>query len=138
FMPFLLETWIGGQVSVITFAAAAVSMYLRKTDRAGWAGVALACCCFRPTFLAVPGLMLLLGRNWRMSVGVIAGVAALLLGPAVVFGTGILTDWYRALDFFRWLATGDASVLRINKYVDLNAFFRILLGPGMAATAMAL
>jgi hypothetical protein len=136
FVPFVFETWIGGQVSVLSFAAYSLAFFLSGRGHHGWAGLALGLCAFRPPILAVTGLMLLVGRRWRMAAGLAASAAALYLAAGAYSGIKVYEGWFLAMDFFRWVATGNHELFRVHKYVDWNAFFRPLFGAGSTLAAV--
>jgi hypothetical protein len=75
--PFLFETWIGGQMSVVVFFIWALFFWCLENDRRSLAGFALALCLFKPTLVALPALMLLIGRRWRVLGGFAAGGLAM-------------------------------------------------------------
>lgn len=127
-MPFLLETWIGGQISVIGFFAITLFVFLRARNRKFWAGMALSLALLKPTLVAIPILMLLCGRRWRMLGGAVAGAAALALVSIQTVGIRGCISWLETLQFYGKLTTGPASALRRNKYVDAGSFFHLLLG----------
>jgi Glycosyltransferase family 87 len=127
-MPFLMESWIGGQISVLGFFAVALFVFCRARNRRFLAGLALALALFKPTLIVVPVLMLLCGRRWRMLSGVVTGAAGLALVSLGTVGVKGCWGWWNALEFYGRLATGPAAALRRNKYVDLGSFFHLLLG----------
>jgi hypothetical protein len=127
-MPFLLESWIGGQISVIGFFAVALFVFCRARNRKFLAGVALSLALFKPTLVAIPILMLLCGRRWRMLSGAITGAAALALVSIQTVGIRGCAAWLDTLKFYGKVATGPAAALRRNKYVDAGSFFHLLLG----------
>jgi hypothetical protein len=131
-MPFLLESWIGGQISVIGFFAVALFVFCRARNRKFLAGMALSLALFKPTLVAIPILMLLCGRRWRMLSGAIAGAAALALVSIRTVGIKGCASWFDTLKFYGKLATGPAAALRRNKYVDAGSFFHLLLGNASA------
>jgi Glycosyltransferase family 87 len=127
-MPFLIETWIGGQISVLAFFAVAVFVFCRSRGRRFLAGFALSLALFKPTLIAIPVLMLCCGRRWRMLGGLVTGAAALALVSLRAVGIAGCVAWLDTLKFYGHLATGPAAALRRNKYVDFGSFFHLLLG----------
>lgn len=127
-MPFLMETWIGGQVSVLAFFAISLFVYCRAKGWKYLAGLALALALFKPTLIAIPVLMLVCGRRWRMLAGVGTGATALALGSFLTAGVQGCLTWLETLKFYGRLATGPAAAFRRNKYVDLGSFCHLLLG----------
>jgi hypothetical protein len=127
-MPFLIESWIGGQIAVVGFFAVALFVFCRARNWKFLAGLALALALFKPTLIAVPVLMLLCGRRWRMLSGLVTGAAGLVLLSIGTVGMKGCLSWWKAVRFYGWLATGPATALRRNKYMDLGSFSHLLLG----------
>jgi hypothetical protein len=127
-MPFLIETWIGGQISVLAFFAIALFAFCRARNRKFLAGLALALALFKPTLIAIPVLMLCCGRRWRMLGGLLTGATALAIASLWTVGIAGCQAWLDTLKFYGRLATGPAAALRRNKYVDVGSFFHLLLG----------
>ncbi len=73
--PFLFETWIGGQMSVVVFFIWVLFFWCLENNRRFLAGFVLALCLFKPTLVALPALMLLVGRRWRVVFGLRVGRA---------------------------------------------------------------
>ncbi len=136
---YILETWIGGQVSVLAFLIVAAALYLLARRFEWRAGLALGLLAFKPTLCAVPLLMLVAGRRWRVLAGAAAGIAALALLSFLAVGAEGLRAWYATLAVYRTLALGPEATFRRFKYVDLNSFFQMLLaGWEGAAPVLAL
>ena len=64
FTPFLFETWIGGQLSVVGFFVWVLFFSMRYRNQFFLAGMALALGSFKPTLIALPVAMLICGRRW--------------------------------------------------------------------------
>ncbi len=127
-MPFLMETWIGGQIAVLGFFAIALFVLWRARNRRFLAGLALALAVFKPTLIAIPVLMLIVGRRWRMLSGVLTGVAALALVSTASVGMKGCVAWLDTVNFYGHLATGPVAALRRAKYIDVGSFFHLILG----------
>jgi hypothetical protein len=129
FEPFVMECWMGGQLSAVGFFCLALAYWCLETGRPTAAGVVLGFCLYKPTLLVLilPGLVL--ARWWRPLVGfTLTGVALAGVSVAVV-------GWQPCLDYVCLLrgfarATGgsEGTVLPTFKYVDLNSFLRLLFG----------
>jgi Glycosyltransferase family 87 len=131
-MPFLLESWIGGQISVLGFFAVALFLFCRARNHRFFAGFALAFALFKPTLIAIPILMLCCGRRWRMLAGVVVGAAALAVASLRTVGIRGCAAWLDTLKLYGHLATGPAAALRRTKYVDIGSFFHLLFGNASA------
>ena len=132
---FLLETWIGGQISVLAFFAVALLVRCLRDRRWFLAGVSLSLAAYKPSLLAVPAAMLVVGACWQTLAGLIAGSAvwgALSVATAGVEG---MSRWVATLGFFRALVAN--GVIRRVKYVDFNSFFAMLAGGNTIARAAA-
>ncbi len=127
-MAFLLETWIGGQLSVIGFSLVSGFVYCRSRGRRFLAGVVLALVMYKLTLIVIPVGMMICGRRWRMLGGVAAGVAGAVSASLATVGFAGCLAWFDTLRFFRDLATGPLAALHRNKYVDVGSFLHLLLG----------
>lgn len=126
--PFLFETWIGGQMSVVVFAIWALFFWCLENDRGVLAGMVLALCLFKPTLVALPALMLLVGRRWRVVGGLtIGGIALALLSVATV-GLDGCQAWLGSMSIDRNIASRPGEAWHLAKDVDMLAFFHLLLG----------
>lgn len=126
---FTLETWIGGQVSVFAFLAFALSIRWLESKRYFLAGLALGFAAYKPSLIAIPAAMFLLGRCRRMLGGVLVSVSIVIAASFATVGVAGMKLWLDTMRVFRYLATDPESVMRRSKYVDVNSFFTNLLGP---------
>jgi hypothetical protein len=132
FEPFVMECWLGGQLSTFGCFWAAVLLACAQARRPFAAGLALGGLAYKPTLLVLALPLLLLGRRWR----ILAGFAIAGLGLAVV--SIAAAGWHNNLSYVQALigfartAGGGASEmtleLKLWKYVDLNSCVRLLLG----------
>ncbi|HTC89355.1 MAG TPA: glycosyltransferase family 87 protein [Bryobacteraceae bacterium] len=125
---FLFETWIGGQVSVVVFVIWALFFWCHEKRWPFLGGCILALCLFKPTLVALPALMLLVGRRWRVVGGLVAGGVAMAALSVATVGLDGCMAWLRGLLMFgntvattgqHWNRAKDAGIL---------AFFEQLLG----------
>jgi hypothetical protein len=128
--PFLFETWIGGQVSVVVFFIWVLFFWCLRNDRriiSGiGAGFVLALCLFKPTLVALPALMLVVGRRWRVVGGLAAGAAAMALLSLRTVGWDGCRAWLTALSMNRTGAVAAGEAWHHAKYVDILAFCHLL------------
>lgn len=138
FEPFIMEAWLGGQLSAVAFFCVAVALRCEARGRPLAAGAAFGLCLYKPTLLVLLLPMLLLGRRWRTLAGV--ALTALVLAVVSVLGVGLraCVDYVEVLLNFTRTMAESGSVLRLWKYVDLNSFFRLLLGETPARYALLL
>ncbi len=135
--PFLFETWIGGQVSVLAFFGFAAFLRLRHSGRFFMAGLALALSSYKPSLVALPAVMLVALAEWPACAGFAVGIAALLGFSAATFGTAGMAAWIDSMDYIASLATYAVSGSLRNKCIDMNAFFTGALGPSGWSTTLA-
>ena len=126
-VPFILETWIGGQLSVVVFFAWALFFYFRHKNRMFLAGIALSLALFKPTLLVLPAAMLLCGRRWRTLGGLSAGAFALALVSIKMVGLRGCHAWIDTLLFLARMNAGPGEVWHLAKYVDIMSFFHLLV-----------
>lgn len=140
FEPFLLECWMGGQLSALGFLGFALALFAHHRGRPFAAGMALGLCLYKPPFLVLVLPLLLVSRQWRVLLGVAAtGLLLAALAVAAV-GLDVCLGYADVLLAFRKSTTGaDGLALRTWKYIDLNSSLRLLLGgPSPAQTGLVL
>ncbi len=132
FEPFVMECWLGGQVSAVGFFCLAAFLALDLSDRPLLAGLVLGLCFYKPTLLLVLLPVLLVARRFWTLLGVtLAGVALALLTWLAVGTEGIHAFLQALLGFGRDTTASSELTLPLAKFVDLNAFTRLLLGPSL-------
>jgi hypothetical protein len=137
--PFLFETWIGGQMSVVVFAIWVLFFWCLDNDRRVLAGFVLALCLFKPTLVALPALMLVVGRRWRVVSGFAAGGIAMALLSFATVGRDGCRAWLAALTMNGNRVAKAGEAWHEAKYVDLLAFFHLLLpNPAALGTVVAM
>jgi alpha-1,2-mannosyltransferase len=124
--PFLFETWIGGQMSVVVFFIWVLFLWCLERDRRFLAGLILALCLFKPTLVALPLLMLLIGRRWRIVSGFAAGGLAMALLSIATVGLNGCRAWFGALAMNGNRVAASAEAWHLAKYVDIVAFSHLL------------
>lgn len=134
---FLLETWIGGQISILAFFVFALFFWLRRQHYLVASGFVLAFVAYKPTLLIFPAAMLLIGRAWRTLSGLAAGLTAVVLLSLAAVGVAGFNGWFTALRIARALAEHSTDMLRSTKYMHVNAFFQMLVGANMLAFVLA-
>ena len=124
--PFLFETWIGGQMSVVVFFIWALFFWCLQKKWRFLAGFVLALCLFKPTLIALPLLMLLIGRRWRVLGGFAAGGMAMALLSVATVGLDGYRAWFQALAMNGNQVGGSGEAWHLAKYVDILAFCHLL------------
>jgi hypothetical protein len=128
FMPFLVECLAGGQTTAVGFFCFSLALACERWDRRLLSGLALSLCAYKPTLLILTIPMLLLTRRWLTIAGVAMGSAGLgLISLLTVGRDGCLAFIQRLLSFAN-ASTAVEITYRSWKYVDVNTFFRALLG----------
>jgi hypothetical protein len=125
---YTLETWIGGQLSVIGFFAVVLFLCCFEKRWPLLAGLALGLATYKPSLVAIPAVVMLLGGCWRMLAGLSVSSALMILGSIATAGVNGFWLWILRLRVFSAYATSNEPILRRSKYVDLNSFFTVLLG----------
>jgi len=126
FWPFLVECLAGGQTSAFGFFCLAVAISLENRSRF-WSGVVLALCAYKPTLLLLIVPMLLVSGRWLTIVGLAVGSFILGLISLLVVGVQGCINFLNRLLFFTNATANTEGGLRGWKYVDVNAFMRLLL-----------
>lgn len=126
FWPFLVECLAGGQTSAFGFFCLAVGIALESRGRF-WSGLALALCAYKPTLLLLVVPMLLVTGRWLTIAGMTVGTIILGLISLPVVGVQGCVNFVNRLLFFTNATTSSEGGLRDWKYVDLNAFMRLLM-----------
>jgi hypothetical protein len=134
---YTLETWIGGQLSVIGFFAVVLFLCCFEKRWPLLAGLALGLATYKPSLVAIPAAVMLLGGCWRMFAGLSASSALMILGSIATAGVNGFWLWILRLRVFSAYATSNEPILRRTKYVDLNSFFTVLLGASPVERAIA-
>ena len=139
---YTFETWIGGQLSVITFFAVVLFVHCFENRWLLLAGIALGLASFKPSLIAIPAAVMIVSGCWRMLAGLCTSTGLMVLTSMATAGVDGFGQWIVRLRVFTAIATGNDSILRRTKYVDVTSFFTILLGGnpvarGIAALVMA-
>jgi len=128
FMPFLVECLAGGQTSAVGFFFIALAITLERRRQYFLGGVALAVCAYKPTLLLLIVPMLLVARRYYTVMGAVVGGVILAGVSYLLVGKGGCRAYLNVLLFFKDASTSSTSGLLSWKYVDINSFFRLLLG----------
>ena len=128
FMPFLVECLAGGQTSAVGYFCLALAICTEHRGRHFLSGLAISLCTYKPTLLLLVLPMLLITRRYQTILGFVVGCGILSLVSLLVVGRQGCLGYINILLFFTNASTSAASGLRSWKYVDINSFFRLLLG----------
>lgn len=127
-MPFLVECLAGGQTSAVGFFCLALAIHQERCGRYVLSGLALSLCAYKPTLLLLLVPMLLITRRYATLLGFVAGCGLLALASLLLVGKQGFVGYINTLLYFTNASASAASGLRSWKYVDINSFFRLLLG----------
>ena len=131
--PALLVTLRFGQISTLTLLGPALTLAALAKERRFLAGVCLGLLAYKPQLLVVTVPMLLVARDWRGLVGVLAAAAAQLALAWAGVGTGPMQQYLATL---RELAMSpDVVMLYPENSHSLRGFLRLLGVPPTVATA---
>lgn len=128
FMPFLVECLAGGQTSAIGFFCLSAAISSERRRRQIISGLALSLCAYKPTLLLLIMPMLVLTRRYATLLGFVTGCGLLAIISLLAVGWQGCAGFINTLLYFMNASTNAASGLRTWKYVDVNSFFRLLLG----------
>jgi len=128
FMPFLVECLAGGQTSAVGFFCLALALSSERRGHYFLCGLALSLCTYKPTLLLLAVPMLVITRRYKTLMGFIAGCGILALVSLLLVGRNGCVGYINTLLYFTDASTSAETGLRSWKYVDVNSFFRLLLG----------
>jgi Glycosyltransferase family 87 len=128
FTPFLVECLAGGQTSAVGFFCLAFAISSERRGRHVLCGLAISLCAYKPTLLVLIVPMLVITRRVKTLLGLVVGCGILALISLLVVGSQGCLGYISTLLYFTNASTSAASGLRSWKYVDVNSFFRLLLG----------
>jgi hypothetical protein len=137
FEPFVMECWMGGQLSAFGFFCLALAWYWLDRGRPTAAGAALGFCLYKPTLLVLLLPMLVVARWWRVLAGfTLTGVGLAAISVVAVGWQACLQYAQLLLGFAGTTSGSEGAVLPVSKFVDLNSFFRLLFGGTSALTGV--
>lgn len=125
FWPFLVECLAGGQTSAFGFFCLALAIAIEPRSKF-WSGAALALCAYKPTLLFLIAPMLLVTGRWLTIIGAAVGNLVLAAISFLLVGWQGCKSFANRLIFYSAASTVEEG-LRSWKYVDINAFLRLLL-----------
>jgi hypothetical protein len=138
FEPFIMECWLGGQLSAVAFFLVALALFFADRQRPVAAGAALGFLLYKPTLLVLLLPMLVVARRLRMLAGfALTGIGLAALSFLTVGRQGCV-NFLNTLLGFAGTASGQGLQLRAWKYVDLNSFLRLLTGAHPPLNALLL
>jgi Glycosyltransferase family 87 len=128
FMPFLVECLAGGQTSAVGFFCLALAISSERRGHHILCGLAISLCAYKPTLLVLIVPMLVITQRYKALLGFAIGCGLLAVVSFLAVGTQGCLGYVNTLLYFTNASTSSASGLRSWKYVDVNSFFRLLLG----------
>jgi len=128
FEPFLMECWLGGQLSGLAFLFLALAFFWDQKDKFVLSGLALGLILYKPTLVILLLPMLVLARRWWTLLGICFTGLLLSLISLIAVGKNICLTYIDALQGFTGTTTGTGMVRKDWKFIDLNFFFRNLFG----------
>jgi hypothetical protein len=143
FEPFVMEAWLGGQLSAVGFLCVAAALAFERRNRPFAAGMAWGICLYKPTLLVLVLPLVIIAPVFRR----LAGFCLAGLGLAALSWAGAGSDNFvrygRVLVGFAQSTAGASGAtssleLRLWKYVDINSFLRLILGGPSAINIVVL
>ena len=128
FEPFLMECWLGGQLSGFAFLCLALAFYWEEAGKLVLSGLILGLCLYKPTLVILLLPMLVIARRWWTLLGIFLTGLGLVLASVLAVGPEICFRYVDALRGFTSTATGSGMDRKDFKFIDLNFFFRNLFG----------
>ncbi|HEV2950308.1 MAG TPA: glycosyltransferase family 87 protein [Gemmataceae bacterium] len=128
FEPFLMESWLGGQLSGLAFLCLALAFLWEQEGKPLLSGLALGLILYKPTLVILLLPMLVVTIRWRTLLGVCFTALFLSLISLIAVGKNICLSYVDALQGFTGTTTGTGMVRKDWKFIDLNFFFRNLFG----------
>ncbi len=128
FEPFLMECWLGGQLSGLAFASLALAFFWEQKGKPLLSGLALGLILYKPTLVILLLPMLVVAMRWRTLLGVALTAVSLGLISLAAVGKSVCLSYLDAIQGFTGTTTGTGMVRKDWKFIDLNFFFRNLFG----------
>jgi hypothetical protein len=126
FFPFLGYNWLGAQISVIGFTAIALALVAEDRGRPVLSGLALSLCLYKPSLLLLILPMLVVSGRVRHVQGFVAGAGLLTVASMWIAGRHSTLEFVVSLAGVLRQSTTSVDLYNPYRYVDLNAFFRLL------------
>lgn len=129
FLPFYAWTLFMGQTTAFAFFALSLAIYLERTDRPFFSGLALSLLLYKPPLVLVVFPMLLVTRRFKAVAGFAGGGFALGLISLALIGPSGLPAYIAMMRSFANKKQGLAGLTNIE--VDAYSFFVNLTGGQM-------
>lgn len=138
FEPFIMECWLGGQLSAIGLFCCALALDCERRNRPFAAGMVLGLCLYKPTLLVLVAPLLFIGRRYRTLAGMTATAGGLAVVSLLGVGWDGCRDYGAVLTNYAHATVGGPMTFRTWKFVDVMSFCRQLGGGGWWALAPVL
>jgi hypothetical protein len=125
FEPFIMEAWLGGQVSALGAAVVAAALACDRGGRRLLTGMSLSLLLYKPSLPPLILFGLVAGRRWRELAGFTAGALVLAGLSIVVVGFHGVSDYVQVLVSYGRMGGASADVFRGIKYVDVASALRL-------------
>jgi len=136
--PPLFHFFVRGQLSALILLCFTAAFAAMRADRHFLAGIALGILVFKPQFLVVIPLILLVTRAWNMLAALIISSAAQLGFARFYFGTEVMRSYFEMLcNAPRWIGTGELRFAPIQMH-SLRSFWTLLFPRPLAAMVLYL
>jgi len=129
FPPYLFYSLLNGHPSAFALLVLVSAYALQKKEKHVLAGMTLALLSYKPTLLVFITPMLFFTRQWKSLLGLILGGGILGLVGIAWVGIGATQDFLRILRLYSQAINSSALIFQTEKYIDLGAAVRLLVGP---------
>jgi hypothetical protein len=136
FEPFIMEAWLGGQVSALGAAVIAAALACDRGGRRLLTGMSLSLLLYKPSLPPLILFGLIAGRQWRELAGFATGALVLAGLSIVVVGVDGVTDYVQVLLSYGRMGGASGDAFRGIKYVDVASALRLAgMAPASARAA---
>lgn len=128
FEPFIMETILGGNTSIVGYFAVVLYLYFEDLNKEILAGSSLGILLYKPTFLIIIVPMVLIARKTKILLGFCICSIVLVLLSILTVGFETCIEYMRFLLGVSTTTLSAEVIFRTFKYVDIFSFSRLLFG----------
>ncbi len=138
FPALAFESWLGGQISVLALILVVEAIRADLEGHDAWAGLMLGLLSYKPTLLPWILVMLMARQRFRTLVWLIGTASTLSLISLALTGGRVWADRVVLLLNYSEARASGTGGFTLAKYVDLNAWLQMVLGPDSPAVLILL
>ena len=128
FEPFIMETILGGNTSIVGYLAVVLYLYFENLNKEILAGSSLGILLYKPTFLIIILPMVLIARRAKILLGFCICSVVLICLSVLTVGFEICVEYLRFLLGVSTSTLSGEEIFRTWKYVDIFSFSQLLFG----------